>query len=89
MQPDFTPNLVGEGGLEPPRPFEHWNLNPARLPIPPLARVEPPSYNLTPFARNGAQVLAIDSPQAPLTGRVCVWECGSSRSASGVSWMAR
>jgi hypothetical protein len=24
-----------------------------------------------------------------LTGRVCVWECGSSRSASGVSWMAR
>jgi len=31
--------LVGEGGLEPPRPFGHWNLNPARLPIPPLARV--------------------------------------------------
>src|SRR3954453_10771442 len=31
--------LVGEGGLEPPRPFGHRNLNPARLPIPPLARV--------------------------------------------------
>ena len=31
---------VGEGGLEPPRPFGHRNLNPARLPIPPLARVE-------------------------------------------------
>ena len=30
--------LVGEGGLEPPRPFGHRNLNPARLPIPPLAR---------------------------------------------------
>jgi hypothetical protein len=29
---------VGEGGLEPPRPFGHRNLNPARLPIPPLAR---------------------------------------------------
>ena len=32
--------LVGEGGLEPPHPFGHRNLNPARLPIPPLARVE-------------------------------------------------
>ena len=31
--------LVGEGGVEPPRPFGHRNLNPARLPIPPLARV--------------------------------------------------
>jgi site-specific DNA recombinase len=31
--------LVGEGGLEPPRPCGHRNLNPARLPIPPLARV--------------------------------------------------
>ena len=28
--------LVREGGLEPPRPFGHRNLNPARLPIPPL-----------------------------------------------------
>ena len=26
-----------EGGVEPPRPFGHWNLNPARLPIPPPA----------------------------------------------------
>ncbi len=25
-------------GLEPPRPFGHWNLNPARLPVPPLPR---------------------------------------------------
>ena len=30
---------VREGGLEPPRPCGHRNLNPARLPIPPLARV--------------------------------------------------
>ncbi len=29
-------HLVREGGLEPPRPFGHRNLNPARLPIPPL-----------------------------------------------------
>src|SRR5579884_1540237 len=35
---------VGEGGLEPPRPCGHRNLNPARLPIPPLARVEPSGY---------------------------------------------
>ena len=32
--------LVREEGLEPSRPFGHRNLNPARLPIPPLARVE-------------------------------------------------
>ena len=31
-------NQVGEGGLEPPRVLPHRNLNPARLPIPPLAR---------------------------------------------------
>lgn len=30
--------MVREGGVEPPRPFGHWNLNPARLPIPPLAQ---------------------------------------------------
>lgn len=25
--------LVGEGGLEPPRPYGHWHLKPARLPF--------------------------------------------------------
>ena len=30
--------VVREEGLEPSRPLGHWNLNPARLPIPPLAR---------------------------------------------------
>ena len=30
--------LVGEGGLEPPRGLPHRILNPARLPIPPLAQ---------------------------------------------------
>lgn len=34
------PKVVGEGGLEPPRPCGHWHLKPARLPIPPLARVD-------------------------------------------------
>jgi hypothetical protein len=31
-------SLVREGGVEPPRPFGHTDLNRARLPIPPLAR---------------------------------------------------
>ena len=35
-----TAGPVGEGGLEPPHPFGHRHLKPARLPIPPLARVE-------------------------------------------------
>ena len=35
---------VREGGVEPPRPCGHWNLNPARLPIPPPAHwVRPPA----------------------------------------------
>ncbi len=35
---------VREGGVEPPRPCGHWNLNPARLPIPPPAHwVCPPA----------------------------------------------
>ena len=32
-------SLVREGGVEPPRPFGHTDLNRARLPIPPLARI--------------------------------------------------
>jgi hypothetical protein len=42
MSRDIT--LVREEGLEPSRPLGHRNLNPARLPIPPLARVEPKAY---------------------------------------------
>jgi hypothetical protein len=26
-------HIVGEGGLEPPRPEGHWHLKPARLPF--------------------------------------------------------
>ena len=33
-----TLGVVREGGVEPPRPFGHTDLNRARLPIPPLAR---------------------------------------------------
>jgi integrase len=32
-------NFVRKRGLEPPRPFGHRNLNTARLPVPPLSRV--------------------------------------------------
>ena len=37
-RPNVKTSRVGEGGLEPPRPCGHRNLNPARLPIPPLAQ---------------------------------------------------
>jgi Fic family protein len=37
-----TSQSVGEEGLEPSRAEAHRNLNPARLPIPPLARAAPP-----------------------------------------------
>jgi hypothetical protein len=32
------PKLVRKGGVEPPRPFGHRILSPARLPVPPLSR---------------------------------------------------
>jgi hypothetical protein len=35
---------VREGGVEPPRPFGHTDLNRARLPIPPLARAAGEGY---------------------------------------------
>ena len=41
MRPGAIEAAVGEGGLEPPRSCDHRNLNPARLPIPPLARTDP------------------------------------------------
>jgi SsrA-binding protein len=31
--------MVRKGGLEPPQPYGHWTLNPARLPIPPLPQI--------------------------------------------------
>ena len=44
--------LVREGGVEPPRPFGHTDLNRARLPIPPLAPEASLGY---PTARPAAQ----------------------------------
>ena len=37
-RPEDLVSHVREGGVEPPRPFGHTDLNRARLPIPPLAR---------------------------------------------------
>src|SRR5689334_6286476 len=36
----FSPRrkIVRKGGVEPPRPFGHRILSPARLPVPPLSR---------------------------------------------------
>jgi site-specific DNA recombinase len=65
-------SYVGEGGLEPPRPCGHRNLNPARLPIPPLARAAagegsrsrpPPGRPFPPLTqlRQRAQLLSLFS----------------------------
>ena len=55
--------VVREGGVEPPRPFGHTDLNRARLPIPPLAR-----------ARRGLERL----PPGPRQPRIAAdgWPCG-------------
>ena len=36
VTPKQAQRAMRKGGLEPPRPYRHRNLNPARLPIPPL-----------------------------------------------------
>ncbi len=51
---------VGEEGLEPSRVLPHRNLNPARLPIPPLARVEAGWYHL------GRSRIIGEGPQAAI-----------------------
>ena len=66
-RPSTRAFTVGEGGLEPPHPFGHRNLNPARLPIPPLARV------------SGATLAARakpPQPQPPVPS--CPWACRAS-----------
>lgn len=48
--------MVREGGVEPPRPCGHTDLNRARLPIPPLARCML-SYDPV-LSRPGEEILA-------------------------------
>jgi site-specific DNA recombinase len=48
--------LVGEGGLEPPRPFGHRNLNPARLPN---SATRPSGAESLPAADQGASIVAV------------------------------
>lgn len=59
--------VVREMGLEPTR-LGHWNLNPARLPIPPLAR--PPSVSDPPalLTRRAPPATRADPPE-PTTGK--------------------
>src|SRR4051794_12282528 len=50
--------LVGEGGVEPPPSCLDRNLNPARLPIPPLARAEPRDASKRPVTGPDGRVRA-------------------------------
>ena len=55
--------FVREGGLERPRPCEHWHLKPARLPIPPLAREDRLRGQLSDFIRSEGEALPILIPR--------------------------
>ena len=39
-----VPAMVRATGIEPARSLPHWNLNPARLPVPPRPRVKPKNH---------------------------------------------
>ncbi len=69
-----------EGGLEPPHPYGHRNLNPARLPIPPLARgTEHPAEQY-----GSASSAACDGPIACRPVGLRDLERGLERSVEGV-----
>jgi hypothetical protein len=64
--------IVGEGGLEPPRPEGHWHLKPARLPFrhSPQQPGEPitqgtPRPNRTDRNRGGGNGRGLDQDQVP------------------------
>src|SRR3954471_12206681 len=57
--------LVRRGRLDPPRELPHWNLNPARLPIPPSSRygrpcLRPDGREPRPPGGSSATVLVVD-----------------------------
>jgi hypothetical protein len=67
---------VGEGGLEPPCPYGHTDLNRARLPIPPPARVNP--------HRVARAVMPPSGPRlTPLPVTRGAWSPSQSRSSTG------
>ena len=82
--------LVREGGVEPPGPFGHRILSPARLPIPPLARRRS-HKNLyhsqgesasahRPKAMNTVLVTFVNNRVPPQVYPPCVWRAKSRRS---------
>ncbi len=65
-------HLVREGGVEPPRPFGHTDLNRARLPIPPLAPEAGqgyPSPHTPPKPAHGGQEAGAQARCAARCGR--------------------
>ena len=77
---DRGPTRVGEGGLEPPRPCGHRNLNPARLPNSAtrpsgLLRVHERSFQLAPRGKIGARA---PGPRAVLSN--VAWALAAGRS---------
>ena len=72
--------LVGEGGLEPPRPCGHRNLNPARLPIPPLARASVGAQGTGSSPRGSPP-----SDRAPWVRYGRPWDSSSSSDGSSAS----
>ena len=57
----YTIGMVREGGVEPPRPFGHTDLNRARLPIPPLALGVPEAGDALPDSVRSAVLIRCGS----------------------------
>ncbi len=83
-----TNHLVREAGLEPARQ-RHWNLNPARLPIPPLApRVPPPPAATAPQStRAQAPSFSRSRPTCPVA--LTLYWASSTRPCSSTTTVER
>src|SRR5687767_14042518 len=66
-----SPYRVRKRGLEPPRVLPHWNLNPARLPIPPLS-LDPPQEGRVGYPL-GAVLSSAGRSQLFHTSASCAW----------------
>ncbi len=74
---------MGEGGLEPPRPYEHWHLKPARLPFrhSPEWMLHASNTSATTHPRRGIR-LGINGSGIVLVMSATDWESRELESAS-------
>ena len=85
--PDQRPGaVVREGGVEPPRPLGHTDLNRARLPIPPLAREADVRLSHRGACTQNERREGVGRPLRPRRGRSSGWGKVAPIRSQTASW---